>query len=58
MATVLSTCDVSTDVSRGKQPQALAITPQQKEAIERTWKMVEESSETGLLDAGIELFKK
>lgn len=57
MAALLSTCEVSTAVSRGKQPQALAVTPQQKENIERTWKMVE-GQESGLLDAGIILFKK
>ena len=53
-AAILSTCEISTTaVSRGQHPRAL--TAQQKEDIERTWKLVEEG---GLLDAGIELFKK
>ncbi len=53
-AVLLSTCDISTAVSRGPQPQA--ITLQQIADIERTWKIVEE--DIGLLEAGIELFKK
>lgn len=44
---------MSTAVAREQQP--LALTTQQKEGIERTWKMVEDS---GLMDAGIELFKQ
>lgn len=56
MAALLTTCDVSTEVSRGKQPVAPALTAQQKENIEKTWKVVEE--DFGLLDAGIVLFKQ
>lgn len=53
-AALLSTCEVPTATPRGPQPQA--ITPQQIADVTRTWKMVEE--ELGLLEAGIELFKK
>lgn len=57
MAALLSTPEMPTAVSRAKQPQALAITPEQKEHIERTWKLVE-GEDSGLLDAGILLFKQ
>lgn len=56
MAAIMRACEVSTAVSRTEQPQALNLTPEQKENIERTWKMVEE--ESGLLEAGILLFKQ
>ena len=52
---ILSTSEVSTGVSRGQHPQA--ITPHQKQLIESTWKLVE-GTESGLMDAGIQLFKK
>lgn len=51
---MMSTCEISTAVNRGQQPQA--ITPKQVELVEKTWKVVEDS--VGLLNAGIELFKK
>lgn len=52
-AAVLTTCDLPTAVDRESQP--LALTSKQKEAVERTWKLVEG---VGLMEAGLLLFKR
>ena len=52
-AAILTTCDVPTSVERDQQPLALSV--QQKEDIERTWKLVEE---VGLVEAGVLLFTR